>query len=128
MGVMDGREMTLADGTRAFVLDNGRWVRLSDELRDNVLLGVTKRTNLPEGVPAPIRPPRLVNVTIRVDDLSLNYARGRAVVEGTSISAMVNRLLEEYSGIARPPGQEISRRIPMFRERQIRAIDGVDDL
>jgi hypothetical protein len=128
MGVMDGREMTLADGTRAFVLDNGRWVRLSDELRDNVLLGVTKRTSLPEGVPAPIRPPRLVNVTIRVDDLSLNYARGRAVVEGTSISALVNRLLEEYSGIARPPGQEISRRIPMFRERQIRAIDGVDDL
>ena len=62
--------------------------------RDNVLLGVAKRTSLPEGVPAPIRPPRLVNVTIRVDDLSLNYARGRAVVEGTPISAMVNRLLD----------------------------------
>jgi hypothetical protein len=45
-------------------------------------------------MPAPIRPPRLINVTFRVDDLSLNYARGRAVVEGTSASALVNRLLE----------------------------------
>jgi hypothetical protein len=125
---MDAQEMTLSDGTRAIVLENGRLVRLSEGLRDNVLLGVTRRMRLPEDVPAPIRPPRLVNVTFRVDDLSLGYARGRAVVEGTSISALVNRLLEEYSGIARPPGQEISRRIPMFRERRIRAIDGVDDL
>ncbi|HUH16808.1 MAG TPA: hypothetical protein VMM85_02570 [Methylomirabilota bacterium] len=67
-------------------------------------------------------------MTFRVDDTTLNYARGRAVVEGTSVNALVCRLLEEYSGIARPPGQEISRRIPMFRSRQIRAIDGVDDL
>ena len=97
-------------------------------LRENVLLGVTRRRRLPEGVPAPTRPPRLINVTIRVDDLTLGYARGRAVVEGTSISALVNRLLEEYSGIARPPGQQISRRIPMFRERRIRRVEGVDDL
>jgi hypothetical protein len=97
-------------------------------LRENVLLGVTLRRGLPPGVPAPTGPPRLINVTIRVDDLSLNYARGRAVVEGTSVSALVNRLLEEYSGISRPPGQEISRRIPMFRERRIRPVDGVDDL
>jgi hypothetical protein len=97
-------------------------------LRENVLLGVTLRRGLPPGVPAPTRPPRLINVTIRVDDLSLNYARGRAVVEGTSVSALVNRLLEEYSGISRPPGQEISRRIPMFRERRVRPVEGVDDL
>lgn len=97
-------------------------------LRENVLLGVTLRRGLPPGVPAPTRPPRLINVTIRVDDLSLNYARGRAVVEGTSVSALVNRLLEEYSGISRPPGQEISRRIPMFRERRIRPVEGADDL
>jgi hypothetical protein len=97
-------------------------------LRENVLLGVTLRRGLPPGVPAPTRPPRLINVTIRVDDLSLNYARGRAVVEGTSVSALVNRLMEEYSGISRPPGQEISRRIPMFRERRIRPVQGVDDL
>lgn len=97
-------------------------------LRENVLLGVTRRRTLPEGIPAPTGPPRLINVTIRVDDLSLNYARGRAVVEGTSISALVNRLLEEYSGIARPPGQQISRRIPLFRERRIRRIEGVHDL
>jgi hypothetical protein len=51
-----------------------------------VLLGVTLRRGLPPGAPAPTRPPRLINVTIWVDDLSLNYARGRAVVEGTSVS------------------------------------------
>jgi hypothetical protein len=85
-----------------------------------VLYGVTKRRHLPPDVPRPDGPPRLINVTIRVDDITLNWARGRAVVEGTSVSALVNRLLEDYSGIARPPGQEISRRIPMFRERRIR--------
>lgn len=100
----------------------------SDDARDNVLHGVTRRTGLPPGVPGPIRDPRLINVTFRVDDLTLNYARGRAVVEGTSINALVCRLLEDYSGYARPPGREISRRIPMFRERRIRPIEGVDDL
>lgn len=125
VAVLDG---VIPPGARAIVLRNGHRVDLSDPLRDNVLAGVTRREGLPPGVPPPFRPPRLVNLTIRVDDLSLNYARGRAVVEGTSISALVNQLLEEYSGIARPPGQEISRRIPMFRERQIRAIEGVDDL
>ena len=93
---------------------------LSDTLRDNVLHGVTRRSVLPAGVPYPTGPPRLINVTFRVDDTSLNWARGRAVVEGTSVAALVNRLLEEYSGIARPPGQEISRRIPMFRPRRVR--------
>lgn len=131
----DGRTLPVAilDGemppdARAIVLRNGKRIDLSDALRANVLAGVTRRDGLPSDVPPPGRPPRLVNVTIRVDDLTLNYARGRAVVEGTSISALVNQLLEEYSGIARPPGQEISRRIPMFRERRIRAIQGVDDL
>ena len=106
----------------------GDRAELSEGWRENVLHGVTRRTGLPAGMPAPIRPPRLINVTFRVDDLSLNYARGRAVVEGTSVNALVCRLLEEYSGVARPPGQEISRRIPMFRERRIRVIEGVDDL
>ena len=96
--------------------------QLSEGPRDNVLRGVTRRNGLPPGLSPPTRPPRLINVTIRVDDLSLNYARGRAVVEGTSISALVNRLLEEYSGVARPPGKEISRRIPMFRERRVRSL------
>ena len=94
----------------------------SEILRDNVLAGVTRRFGLPAGLPPPDGAPRLINVTIRVDDISLNYARGRAVTEGTSISALVNRLLEEYSGIARPPGMEISRRIPMFRERRVRSL------
>lgn len=92
---------------------------LLQALRENVLVGVKRRDQLPSDVPAPVRGPRLINVTIRVDDLTLNYARGRAVVEGTSIAALVNRLLEEYSGVARPEGQQISRRIPMFRERRV---------
>jgi hypothetical protein len=100
----------------------------SEDWRENVLHGVTRRRALPAGVRPPISGPRLINVTFRVDELSLNYARGRAVLEGTSINALVCRLLEEYSGVALPPGQEISRRIPMFRERRIRPIEGVDDL
>jgi hypothetical protein len=44
-------------------------------LRENVLLGVTLRRGLPPGVPPPTQPLRLINLTIRVDDLSLNYAR-----------------------------------------------------
>jgi hypothetical protein len=108
-------EMARADGA-AQASDRAS----SEGWRENVLHGVTRRHQLPPGVPPPNGPPRLVNVTFRVDDISLNWARGRAVVEGTSVSALVNRLLEEYSGIARPPGQPISRRIPMFRERRIR--------
>ena len=42
---------------------------LSGGWRDNVLHDVTRRTGLPAGMPAPIRPPRLLNVTFRVDDL-----------------------------------------------------------
>ena len=100
---------------------------LLQSLRENVLAGVRRRDRLPTDIPAPIREPRLINVTIRVDDLTLNYARGRAVVEGTSIAALVNRLLEEYSGVSRPPGHEISRRIPMFRERRVQPpIDSAD--
>jgi hypothetical protein len=114
-------------GTREFEERLGREAVLAG-LRENVLLGVTRRRELPAGVAPPRRPPRLINVTIRVDDTSLNYARGRAVTEGTSISALVNQLLEEYSGVSRPPGQEISRRIPMFRERRVRPVAGVDDL
>jgi hypothetical protein len=111
-----GKERQSADRRSALVPS------VSEPLRDNVLHGVTRRSGPPPGMPPPIRPPRLINVTFRVDDLSLNYARGRAVVEGTSISALVNRLLEEYSGIARPPGHEISRRIPMFCERRVRSL------
>ena len=131
-GGMVENEGALSDGPRENVLpvrgrlDEG--ARLSDGPRENVLHGVTRRRQVPPHVPPPFGRPRLINVTIRVDNQSLNYARGRAVVEGTSISALVNQLLEEYSGIARPPGQEISRRIPMFRERRIRPIEGVDDL
>ena len=90
--------------------------RVLGGIEENVLFGVTRRRSLPDGIEPPRRPPRLINVTIRVDDTSLAYSRGRAVTEGTSVSALVNRLLEEYSGVARPPGMEISRRIPMFRE------------
>lgn len=109
-------EMARAEGAA-----EAGYAKLSAAWRENVLHGVTRRARLPSDVPYPTGPPRLVNVTFRVDDTSLHWARGRALVEGTSVAALVNRLLEEYSGIARPPGQEISRRIPIFRERHVRS-------
>ena len=89
----------------------------SEGLRENVLHGVLKRHAPPPGLDPPSRPPRLINVTFCVDDTALSYARGRAVVEQTSVNALVCRLLEEYSGVSRPPGQELSRRIPMLGRR-----------
>lgn len=89
----------------------------SEGLRVNVLHGVLLRTSPPPGIDPPLGPPRLINVTFCVDDASLAFARGRAFVEGTSVNALVCRLLEEYSGVSRPPGQELSRRIPRFRRR-----------
>lgn len=89
----------------------------SEGLRENVLHGVLRRHAPPPGLDPPSRPPRLINVTFCVDDTALSYARGRAVVEHTSVNALVCRLLEEYSGISRPPDQELSRRIPMLHRR-----------
>ncbi len=65
----------------------------------------------------------LVNVTFRVDLVALTHARGRALLEGTSVNALVCRLLEEYSGIYPPPGEEIPRRLPRFRRHRVRATD-----
>ena len=99
----------------------------SEGLRENVLHGVLRRYAPPPGMDPPSRPPRLKNVTFCVDDVSLSYARGRAVVEGTSVNALVCRLLEEYSGVGRPPGHELSRRIPVLGRRPRPVPDGEFD-
>jgi hypothetical protein len=98
----------------------------SEGPRENVLHGVLRRHSPPPGLDPPIRPPRPINVTFCVNDTALAYSRGRAVVEGTSVNALVCRFLEEYSGVSRPPGSELSRRIPMFRRRPTKPSESDD--
>jgi hypothetical protein len=88
----------------------------------NVLTGVGRR----DGPATPLDdrwPHELVNVTFRVDLVSLAHARGRAFLEGTSINALVCGLLEDYSGIHPAPGEEIERRVPRYRRHRVRATD-----
>jgi predicted transcriptional regulator len=40
----------------------------------------------------------MTNVTIKVDDDLLRRARGKAAERGTSLSAVVEELLEQYAG------------------------------
>lgn len=53
--------------------------------------------------------PRLVNLTIRVDDYVLLHARWRALREQTSVNAVLADFLSAYAGVAtrvratRPP-------------------------
>jgi len=48
---------------------------------------------------ADARPPaRLTNLTVKVDQEVLLYARWRALREGTSVNAAVVSFLEEYAG------------------------------
>ena len=44
--------------------------------------------------------PRLINLTIRVDDYVLLHARWRAMREGTSINAVLADFLSNYAGVA----------------------------
>ena len=61
--------------------------------------------------PSFVYPRRLINVTFRVDDLVLLYAGGRAFREGTSLNALVNRFLEDYSDVHPPAWARPKRRI-----------------
>lgn len=53
--------------------------------------------------------PRLINLTVRVDDYVLLHARWRALREQTSVNAAVAEFLSEYAGVetriraTRPP-------------------------
>ena len=88
----------------------------------NVLPGLVRRSG-PTLELVDIGPHQLVNVTFRVDVVALTHARCRALLEGTSVNALVCRLLEDYSGIQPPPGEEIPRRLPRYRRQRDRTND-----
>jgi hypothetical protein len=89
-------------------------------MTDNVLHGVARRAGPLAGIIPRAGPPRLVNVTFRVDDLALMHARGRAFMDGTSVNALVCRLLEDYSGIHPSPEHEVERRAPWSGRPRVR--------
>ena len=80
----------------------------------NVLAGIQRRDG-PAVEIIPRTSMRRVNVTFRVDPLALNHARGRAVVEWTSVNALIDRLLAEYSGIYPPPEPPVPPARPRVR-------------
>jgi hypothetical protein len=55
----------------------------------------------------PNRVPRLINVTVRVDDFVFLNAIGQAMREGKSINGLIADLLSEYTGI---PTRAVYRR------------------
>ena len=86
----------------------------------NVLEGIARRDAPPFELDRPDRQRRIVNVTFRVEEETLTFARGRALLSGTSVNALVCRLLEDYSGIHPLPGTEIERRLPSLRRTRVR--------
>ncbi len=63
----------------------------------------------------------MANLTLTIDDGVLRRARVRAVLEGTSVNAVVRDLLERYAGDAQ--GEEAMRRI-LDAARRSRASSG----
>ena len=63
----------------------------------------------PMAVPKDYSEPRLINLTVRLDDYVLLHARWRALREGTSVNAAIAEFLSTYSGVetriraTRPP-------------------------
>ena len=55
--------------------------------------------------------PDQTNVTFKVDQQVLLYARWRALKEGTSVNAVVEAFLAEYAG-KEPAGEPKRRRAP----------------
>ena len=69
---------------------------------DNVLSGIERRDE-PMVPVLPRSSACIVNTTFRLDAVALAHARGRALLEGTSVNALIARFLTEYSGIQVPP-------------------------
>jgi hypothetical protein len=63
----------------------------------------------------------VANLTLTIDDSVLRRARVRAVLEGTSVNAVVRELIERYAGDAQ--GDEAMRRI-LEAARRSRASSG----
>jgi hypothetical protein len=57
----------------------------------------------------PDREPHLINLTVRVDDFVLLYAKVRAFNEHRSINGLIADFLSEYSGV---PTRPVPRRLP----------------
>jgi hypothetical protein len=87
---------------------------------DNVLDGVSRRAEPPAGMVGGPPPRNDVNVTFRVDGFALLCARGRALLEGTSVNGLVCRLLEDYSGVHPRPEDEVARRLPRLERPRVR--------
>lgn len=73
-----------------------------EERNANVLSGIVRR-DAPMVEVLPRSRVRWVNATFLVDRTALAHARGRALLDGTSVNALLNRLLAEYSGVYPPP-------------------------
>lgn len=59
------------------------------------------------------------NLTIKIDQQVLLYARWRALREGTSVNAVVEQFLAEYAG-KEPAGEPKRRRAPRIAPRSPR--------
>ena len=69
------------------------------------------------GPPLKRPPPKLTNLTILVDDWVLLHAYWRASTEGTSINALLEQFLSEWTGV--PLAVRHRRRPPSFRPMRI---------
>ncbi len=58
--------------------------------------------------------PDATNITFKIDQQVLLYARWRALREGTSLNAVVGDFLAEYAG-REPEGQRKRRRTPRLK-------------
>lgn len=89
--------------------------RMDDDVV-NVLAGIPRRDE-PMVEVLPRTQVRWINATFQVDMVALAHCRGRALLEGTSVNSLLNRLLAEYSGIYPPPPEPAVRPSPRKRVR-----------
>jgi hypothetical protein len=92
-------------------------------MSDNVLDGVPRRLAPPAGLVDSPAARCDVNVTFRVEAFTLLCARARALVEGTSVNALVCRLLEDYSGVHPAPDDAVQPRLPRLERPRVRMTD-----
>ena len=90
------------------------WRMEADDV--NVLAGIPRRDG-PMVEVLPRTQVRWINATFQVDMVALAHCRGRALLEGTSVNALLNRLLAEYSGIYPPPPEPAAGQAPRKRVR-----------
>ena len=57
----------------------------------------------------PEREPIFINLTVRVDNFVLSFARFRAFRDGTSLNSVIADMLSDYAGV---PAHAVDRRRP----------------